>query len=71
MTVNSPDIQKSSTRRDDLLLTPDELESTNMIRRAFNGVKSEEAVNQVLDLFSKTRNNGEFVSIVKKQKWFY
>ena len=65
------DIQKSSTRRDDLLLTPDELESTNMIRRAFNGVKSEEAVNQVLDLFSKTRNNGEFVSIVKKQKWFY
>ena len=65
------DIQKSSTRRDYLLLTPDELESTNMIRRAFNGVKSEEAVNQVLDLFSKTRNNGEFVSIVKKQKWFY
>jgi transcription termination factor Rho len=65
------DIQKSSTRRDDLLLTPDELESTNMIRRAFNGVKSEEAVNQVLDLFSKTRNNGEFVSIVKKQKWSY
>ena len=65
------DIQKSSTRRDDLLLTPDELEAINMLRRAFNGVKSEEAVNQVLDLFSKTRNNGEFVSIVKKQKWFY
>ena len=65
------DMQKSSTRRDDLLLTPDELESINIIRRAFNGVKSEESVNQVLDLFAKTRNNGEFVSIVKKQKWFY
>lgn len=65
------DMQKSSTRRDDLLLTPDELEAMNMIRRAFNGVKSEESVNQVLDLFSKTRNNGEFVNIVKKQKWFY
>ena len=65
------DIQKSSTRRDDLLLTPDELEAINMLRRAFNGVKSEEAVNQVLDLFSKTRTNGEFVNIVKKQKWFY
>ncbi len=65
------DIARSSTRRDDLLLTPDELESINMLRRAFNGVKSEEAVNQVLDLFSKTRNNGEFVNIVKKQKWFY
>ena len=65
------DMQKSSTRRDDLLLTPDELDSINIIRRAFNGVKSEESVNQVLDLFAKTRNNGEFVSIVKKQKWFY
>ena len=65
------DMQRSSTRRDDLLLTPDELEAINMIRRAFNGVKSEESVNQVLDLFSKTRNNGEFGSIVKKQKWFY
>ncbi len=65
------DMQRSSTRRDDLLLTPDELDAINMIRRAFNGVKSEESVNQVLDLFSKTRNNGEFVSIVKKQKWFY
>ena len=65
------DMQRSSTRRDDLLLTPDELEAINMIRRAFNGVKSEESVNQVLDLFAKTRNNGEFVSIVKKQKWFY
>ena len=65
------DMQRSSTRRDDLLLTPDELDSINIIRRAFNGVKSEESVNQVLDLFSKTRNNGEFVSIVKKQKWFY
>ena len=65
------DMQRSSTRRDDLLLTPDELDAINMIRRAFNGVKSEEAVNQVLDLFSKTRNNGEFVSIVKRKKWVY
>ena len=60
--------RKLSERR---LLTPDELEAINMIRRAFNGVKSEESVNQVLDLFAKTRNNGEFVSIVKKQKWFF
>ena len=65
------DMQKSGTRRDDLLLTPDELESINMIRRAFNGVKSDEAVNQVLDLFARTRSNGEFVNIVRKQKWFY
>ena len=65
------DMQKSSTRRDDLLLTSEELEAINMIRRAFNGLKSDEAVNQVLELFSKTRNNIEFINIVKKQKWFY
>lgn len=63
------DLQKSSTRRDDLLLTPDELDATNILRRAFNGVKSEEAVSQVLDLFAKTRNNGEFVNVVRKTKW--
>ena len=61
------DMQRSSTRREDLLLTPDELEAMNMIRRAFNGVKSEEAVNQVLDLFSKTRSNVECVIILKQQ----
>ncbi|HAB94447.1 MAG TPA: transcription termination factor Rho [Lachnospiraceae bacterium] len=65
------DMQKSSTRRDDLLLTAEELEAINMIRRAFNGLKSEEAVNQVLEFFSKTRNNIEFINLVKKQKWFY
>ena len=65
------DIQKSSTRRDDLLLTGEELEEINLIRRAFNGMKSEEAVNQVLELFSKTRNNSDFIEVVKKQKWYY
>ncbi len=65
------DMQKSSTRRDDLLLTSEELEAINMIRRAFNGLKSDEAVNQVLELFSRTRNNIEFINTVKKQKWFY
>ena len=65
------DIQKSSTRRDDLLLTGEELEEINLIRRAFNGMKSEEAVNQVLELFSKTRNNSEFIEVVKRQKWYY
>ena len=63
------DIQRSGTRRDDLLLTPDELESINTIRKAFNSMKSDEAVDRVLDLFSKTRTNGEFVNMVKKINW--
>ena len=63
------DIQKSGTRREDLLLTPDEFEGINTLRRAFNSNKSEESVNQVLDLFAKTRNNGEFISMVRKTRW--
>ena len=63
------DIQRSGTRRDDLLLTPDELDSINTLRRAFNGMKSDEAVERALDLFSKTRTNGEFVNIVRKINW--
>ena len=63
------DIPKSSTRREDLLLTPDELEAINIIRRALNGLKPEEAVDKILDLFSKTKDNMEFVNTVKKMKF--
>lgn len=63
------DIPKSGTRREDLLLSPDELEAINVIRKALNGLKPEEAVDRILDLFAKTRNNNEFVNMVKKMKW--
>ena len=63
------DIVRSGTRRDDLLLTPDELSAINMIRRAFNGLSAEQAVIQALDLFSRTRTNGEFVNMVRKIQW--
>ncbi|MBQ7943664.1 MAG: transcription termination factor Rho [Lachnospiraceae bacterium] len=62
------DIPKSGTRREDLLLNADELEAINQIRRALNGLKSEEAVDRVLDIFAKTGNNVEFVNTVKKTK---
>ncbi|HAS20722.1 MAG TPA: transcription termination factor Rho, partial [Lachnospiraceae bacterium] len=63
------DILKSGTRREDLLLTPDEQACVAMLRRAFNGSKPDESINQVLDLFSRTRSNGEFVSMVRQMKW--
>ena len=63
------DIPKSSTRREDLLLTPEELEAIGTIRKAFNGLKAEEAVDKTIDLFSKTKNNAEFVAMVKKIKF--
>lgn len=64
------DIPKSGTRREDLLLTPDEMEAINILRKAFNGLKPEEAADKAIDLFSRTRNNREFVDMVKKMKWF-
>lgn len=63
------DIPKSSTRREDLLLTSEELEAINIIRKAVNGLKPEESVDKILDMFTRTRNNSEFVAMVKKQKF--
>jgi len=63
------DIPKSSTRREDLLLSPDELEAINIIRKALNGMKADEAVEKILDMFARTKNNNEFVNMVKKMKF--
>lgn len=63
------DIQKSGTRREDLLLTKEEQEAVYIMRKALNGMKSEDAVEQILKMFARTRNNEEFVQTVKKQKF--
>ncbi len=63
------DIPKSSTRREDLLLTREEMEAINIIRKALNGLKPEEAVDKVLDMFTRTKNNNEFVQMVKKMRF--
>lgn len=54
------DILKSGTRRDDLLLNRQEAEAVDIVRKATNSLKPDEAVERILDLFSKTRNNYEF-----------
>ncbi|MCR5467681.1 MAG: transcription termination factor Rho [Lachnospiraceae bacterium] len=64
------DIVKSSTRREDLLLNPDEQAAVDQMRRAFNGMKTDEAVEQVLNMFSRTRSNREYIEIMKKRKLF-
>lgn len=63
------DIQKSSTRREDLLLDKEEQEAVDIMRRALNGMKSDEAVENILNLFVRTKDNKEFVQTVKKQKY--
>lgn len=62
------DLPKSSTRREDLLLTQEEIEATFLMRKAFSGAKSEEAVERIIDMFRKTKNNQEFIQLVKKVK---
>lgn len=64
------DILKSGTRRDDLLLTREEAEAVDIIRKATNTLKPEDAVEKILDLFAKTKNNREFVDMSKKMRFF-
>ena len=63
------DIQKSGTRREDLLLSKDEQEAVYIMRKALNGMKADEAVEQILNTFARTRTNAELVQTVKKQKF--
>ncbi len=63
------DLQKSGTRREDLLLTSEELEAINVMRKALNGMKQDEATDRILDMFARTKNNTEFVEMVKKNKF--
>lgn len=63
------DIAKSSTRREDLLLDQEEREAVNIMRRAINGMKTDEAVENILNMFAHTRNNYEYVQLVRKKKF--
>ncbi len=62
------DIVKSGTRREDLLLNREEMEAVEVMRRAINGMKADEAVESILNLFVRTSNNREFCQMVKKTK---
>lgn len=62
------DLPKSSTRRDDLLLTQSEMEASFLMRKAMNGMKSDEAVERIIKLFVRTKNNREFIEMIKKVK---
>lgn len=63
------DILKSGTRREDLLLSKEEQEAVESMRRALNGLRPEEAVDNILNMFSRTQNNEELIKMVKKTKF--
>ncbi len=60
------DIAKSGTRREDLLLSKEELEAVDIMRKALNGMKSDEALENILNMLAHTKDNKEFVQTVKK-----
>ena len=60
------DILKSGTRREDLLLTREEMDAVYVVRKATSGMRSDDAVEQILDLFMRTKSNREFCQMVKK-----
>ena len=62
------DIVKSGTRREDLLLDEDEQAAVDNMRKAFNSMRSDEAVENVLNMFAHTKSNKEFVNLVKKNR---
>lgn len=63
------DIPKSGTRREDLLLSREEQDAVYIIRRAMNGLKAEEAVDNLLNMFSQTKSNADLVQVVIKKKF--
>ena len=55
------DLAKSGTRREDLLLSREELRAMEIARRALNGLKSDDAADRLLEEFKNTRSNAELV----------
>jgi transcription termination factor Rho len=65
-TFPAVDINLSSTRKEELLLSPDELAIHHKLRRVLSGLESQQAIDLVLDRLRKTRTNIEFLMAVSK-----
>jgi transcription termination factor Rho len=56
------DINRSGTRKDELLLPPDELNRIWVLRKVLSPLSTVEAMELLLGRLSKTKTNGEFLS---------
>ena len=59
-------LNKSGTRREDLLLDQDEMEAVWLMRRAMANTSPQEVTETIIDNLAHTRNNKNFVQIIKK-----
>lgn len=62
------ELSKSGTRREDLLLNKYELEAMNIIHKGLNGMKKDEATENILHLMTHTKNNDEFVGLILRRR---
>ena len=60
------DIKRSNTRREELLIHPDELKRIWLLRKGLNELNSIEALELLIDRLAKTKNNVEFLLTLKK-----
>ncbi|MDR1797269.1 MAG: transcription termination factor Rho [Clostridiales Family XIII bacterium] len=60
-------LNKSSTRREDLLMDKEELEAVWLMRRAMSNYDTQEVTGIIIDLMAKTRSNRDFIQIIRKQ----
>lgn len=63
------DIQRSGTRRDDLLLSKRELMAVDIIHKNTGDSKNDDSVERVLDLFKRTKSNDELIDMLPKVKF--
>ncbi len=61
------DIYKSGTRRDELLLSPEELECATLVRRMLSAGSAADVTEEVIDMLNKTESNEDFLTNVKKK----
>ncbi|MEG0986942.1 MAG: transcription termination factor Rho [Clostridia bacterium] len=54
------DLNKSGTRREELLLTPEELDGVYQVRRLMSNSSNQETTEQLIGMMEKTQNNPEF-----------
>ena len=60
------DINRSGTRRDDLLLNPEELAATFHLRRTLAALDNDKAVTLLIDRLKNTKSNANFMEVVAK-----
>ena len=59
-------LNKSGTRREDLLMDQDELEAVWAMRRAMSNRDSQEVASEIIDNLAHTKTNKDFVQVIKK-----